>query len=343
MIRVLVADNSRIHTCLLAQALARDPALDVIPFESDAAGLVDKVVAENIAVLVLSSELDDQPCRGFEVLQELRALRPDVRTVLLPSSSKDETILQAFRAGASGVFDRADPLELLSKCVRCVHEGQIWANSRNLSIAIRALVNGPVVRAVNAAGMSLLSERELEVVRFLVEGLSNREIGERMRLSQHTVKNHLFRVFEKLGVSSRTELVFMTLSQASGPHSSPPALAKDDGNGNGYSSDESDLLKKSAESGLPAAQLALAQLYLNRRNEPEDLIEAYKWYLVATERALQARASITKMMTPQQIEEAGHRASVWLSKWKRPSLSLANLSSEDERADGAVGGLGNRN
>ena len=63
-------------------------------------------------------------------------------------------------------------------------------------------------------GFDLLSKRELEVVRSLAEGLTNREIAEKLGLSQHTVKNYLFRVFDKLGVSSRVELLFMTLSQA---------------------------------------------------------------------------------------------------------------------------------
>jgi two-component system, NarL family, nitrate/nitrite response regulator NarL len=334
MIRVLVSDNSRLHTQLLADALTRDPALEVIPGEFNPAFLVAAAAARNIDVLVISSNLDGQPSQGFEVLRELFTSRPGTRGVLLLDSSKDEAVLQAFHAGARGVFGRNDPIELLSKCVRCVHRGQIWANSHHLSVAISALANTPTVRAVNANGMNLLSERESQVVRYLAEGLTNREIAERMKLSQHTIKNYLFRVFDKLGVSSRVELLFMTLSQASSEPASLQRSGKDANEGIGYSRDEADLLRKSAEAGLPAAQLALAQLYMTQRSDPQDLVEAYKWYLVATERALQAREFVTRMMTPPQIDEAKQRAAMWLSKRKRPPSS-AVLSTPPKRSTSA--------
>lgn len=326
-IRVLVADSSRIHTSLLAEALKVDPFLEVIPFEAESSGLAAAVTAQGIDVLVISSNLDEQPSRGVEVLLELRALHLPTRSVLLPDSSKDEAVLKAFRAGARGVFGKSEPIEQLSKCVRCVHEGQIWANSQALRVAVEALASSPTVRAVNANGMKLLSERELQVVRCIAEGLTNREIAERLKLSQHTIKNYLFRIFDKVGVSSRVELLFMTLSQTGAGQA---LLGSAKGNHNGQ--EESELLKKAAESGLPAAQLALAQLYLARGNEPQDLVNAYMWYLVATERAFQARASITKTMTAQQIEEAKQKASVWLSKLKQVGPSVADAAPHSENS-----------
>lgn len=334
MIRVLVADSSRIHTRLLADALRRDAALEVIPFRFNhqiATGLVAAAADPGIDVLVISAHLDEQPSCGIEVVRKLRALRPDARAILLLDSSKDEAVLQAFRSGARGVFDRNEDVELLSKCVRCVHEGEVWASNRHLRIAMGGLASAPTFRAVNSEGMSLLSERELQVVRCLAEGLTNREIAERLKLSRHTIKNYLFRVFDKLGVSSRVELLFMTLSQASFQEAlmQRPTESQDL---DGYSPDESELLKKSAEAGLPAAQLALAQLYLNRRSSPQDLIDAYMWYIVVTERALQARSIVANMMTPQQIHEGKQKASVWLSERKPPTPSFENASVLPRRA-----------
>ena len=88
-----------------------------------------------------------------------------------------------------------------------------------MSFAVEALATSPIVRAVDANGLSLLSKREMDVVRSLAEGLTNREIAERLGLSQHTIKNYLFRVYDKLGVSSRLELLFMTLTQTGAPFS----------------------------------------------------------------------------------------------------------------------------
>lgn len=311
-IRVLVADSSRIHTHLLADVLKRDLVLEVIPFDAGSGSLVSAISGLNTDVLVISANLDEQPARGLEILRELRAAARSVRAVVLMDSLKDDIVLNAFRAGAKGIFSKSQPVELLCKCVRCVHEGQVWASSREMAVALDALASAPTVRAVNAHGLSLLSKRELQVVHCLAEGLSNRQIAERLSLSQHTVKNHLFRVFDKLGVSSRIELLSMTLNQATPGQS----LAGKSPNGSGRAAfrDEFALLQKAAEAGLPAAQLALAQMYLVRRTDPGDVIRAYMWYLVALERASQAKGLITKLLNAGQIEEAHKAASSKLSQ-----------------------------
>jgi two-component system nitrate/nitrite response regulator NarL len=222
-IRVLVADDTQIHTQLLADALRRDLQLEVISPPAQFRDLVASVKLHRVNVVVLSSNLEEEPLRGFELLRELRASSPDILAIMLLDSSKKDTVLQAFRAGARGIFSRHDSVEALSKCIRSVYEGQIWANSQQLSFAVEALATSPTVRAVDANGLSLLSKREMDVVRSLAEGLTNREIAERLGLSQHTIKNYLFRVYDKLGVSSRLELLFMTLTQAGSKPSAPDA------------------------------------------------------------------------------------------------------------------------
>jgi len=213
-IRVFVADNSPIHTQLVAEGLRRDPNLQIIVPMSDFSGLIAEVMASDVDVLVISANLDEQPSKGLEILQELRTSFPGIRAVVLLHSSKRELIVDAFRAGARGIFSRQGSIEMLTKAVRCVHEGQIWANSREMTLAVEALANSRIVRPMNGNGLNLLSRREMEVVRCLAEGMTNREIAERLQLSQHTIKNYLFRVFDKLGVSSRMELLFMTLNQS---------------------------------------------------------------------------------------------------------------------------------
>jgi two-component system, NarL family, nitrate/nitrite response regulator NarL len=216
-IRVLVADDTQIHTQLLTDALRRDRQLEVVSPPSRSRDLAETVKLHKVSVVVLSSNLDEEPLRGFELLRELRASDPGISAIMLLDSSRKETVLQAFRAGARGIFSRHDSVEILSKCIRSVYEGQIWANSQQMSFAVEALASSPELRAVDANGLSLLSKREMDVVRSLAEGLTNREIAERLGLSQHTIKNYLFRVYDKLGVSSRLELLSMTLTQARAP------------------------------------------------------------------------------------------------------------------------------
>ena len=94
-IRVLVADDTRLHTTLLADALRRDGAFEVIG--SDSQELIARAHLHDIDVLLLSSELDGQPGRGFEVLREVRELHPNIRAIMLLDSSKHELVLEAFR------------------------------------------------------------------------------------------------------------------------------------------------------------------------------------------------------------------------------------------------------
>jgi DNA-binding NarL/FixJ family response regulator len=306
-IRLLVADGSRIHTQLLAEALRRDPELIVSAFELGSDNLASAVRNRHADVLVLSSTLDEQPGRGFEALRRIRCSTPRIRAVMLLDSSSDEAALSAFRAGARGIVSRTEPISTLNGCIRRVHDGYIWANERQLTVAIEALAAAPMVRAVNAKGISLLSPRELQIVRSLAEGLTNREIAARLKLSQHTVKNYLFRVFDKLGVSSRVELLFMTLADSGGPSAPKPRE-------NGGSGDQYGLLLRAAESPRTPLQLAAARMCASLQKEPRDLTQAYAWYLLAAHHGLHLKEQMGRSMTVRQVEEAQKQARVWLAR-----------------------------
>ena len=124
--------------------------------------------------------------------------------------------MEAFRCGARGVFCRIEPLKLLSKCIQCVSLGQVWANSTELRYLLDALGETMPMRIIDSHGAGNLSKREQEVVRAVAEGLSNREIAQRLSLTEHTVKNYLFRIFDKLGVSKRVEVVLFAYSIGGG-------------------------------------------------------------------------------------------------------------------------------
>ena len=211
-------------------------------------------------------------------------------------SSNDEMVLSAFRSGARGIFGKNEPVEVLRQCIRCVHQGQIWANSRELSLAVEALASAPTVRSVDARGLSLLSKREIQVVHCLAEGLSNREIAQRLQLSQHTVKNHLFRIFDKLGVSSRIELLHMTLkpggsrSIGSWRIRRMPRIVPD-------SAMNSFCFRRRRTRACRPLNWLWRKFISSRRSGPQDAVRAYTWYLVALEQASQAKKLLTKMLT----------------------------------------------
>jgi DNA-binding NarL/FixJ family response regulator len=102
---------------------------------------------------------------------------------------------------------------MLARCVHKVHEGQLWMNGPQLEFLLETLATAPAARLVDSQGATLLSNREQEVIRWLAEGLTNIEIARKLKLSQNTVKNYLSRIFNKLGMSSRVEVVTYAASQ----------------------------------------------------------------------------------------------------------------------------------
>jgi len=321
-VSVLVAGNSRIQTQLLSDALQRDPALDVVSWDWQPTSLIPTVLSHRIDVLAISFTFNGRSAEGLDVVRELRAVRPETKSVVLLEAQQDDAVIGAFRAGAKGIFGRESSVDLFCKCMHSVHNGDIWIDGRGMALVVEALAAAPRVQAVNADGLNLLSKREQEVVQCLVQGMTNREIADRIGLSQHTVKNYLFRIFDKLGVSSRVELLFMALSQNNGAGlEATQATSTPAGD---FSS-----LHKAAEKGSPSAQLALAQAYLGRRAQPDDFVRAYMWYLIASERTSQARALVTRMLTPKQIEEAQQRATEWLARAKQSPDSASVSASND--------------
>lgn len=311
-IRVLVGDDTRVHTELLADVLRRDGQLEVATSVSSSEGLLAHLNQGSIDVLLIGSDLDGKPGRGFEVLRDLKSSYSVVPCVMLLNSSRRETVLEAFRAGARGIFSKEESVSTLHKCVRRVHEGQIWANTEQISALVHAWSSCKNIRAVDAHGMNLLSKREFEIVSRAAQGMTNREIAAELALSPHTVKNCLFRIFDKLGVSNRVELLLMTIDHDRDPRSRHDNLL---GNNDDFIlPDEATLIRcqQAAENGVLTAQLALAMHYSRKGWNPDDRSNSYVWYSIAIQRLSQAWTGIAQEMTADEVLEAEQRAARWL-------------------------------
>jgi DNA-binding NarL/FixJ family response regulator len=158
-------------------------------------------------VAVVSAELKDGPLAGYRLLRELHSLQSRTRAIILLGSREREHVVDAFRCGAHGVIFRDEPLQTLGKCIHAVHQGQVWANSEHMRDLLHALtMHATPLRLHDARGLDLLSKREADVAWLVADGLTNRAISTELGLSEHTVRNYLFRVFDKTGVSTRVEL-----------------------------------------------------------------------------------------------------------------------------------------
>jgi DNA-binding NarL/FixJ family response regulator len=213
-IRVVVFESSRMAGELLSHALERSGyGLQVVcKAESFADGEQSALAEADVALI--SANLRDGPLAGFTVLRDLIKTYSRMRCILLLNSSAPDLVLEGFRSGAVGVCERTQPCEMICKCVHCVHHGQVWANSQQLRYVLKALHTQLPRRITNVKGELLLTWREDEIASLVAQGLRNREIAEALKLSESTVKHHLFHIFDRLGISSRSELILYLLSQA---------------------------------------------------------------------------------------------------------------------------------
>jgi two-component system, NarL family, nitrate/nitrite response regulator NarL len=315
-IHVLIADSTRIHTQLLAEALRRDAQLRIVLAGPTVDDVVRTSKQQPFDVAIISSSVAETTLSGLTLLRTLRDLHPDLRVIALLDSSRPETIVEAFRAGARGILSREESLDTLCKCVHRVYEGQVWANSNEINKVLEAFAACPSIHAVNAKGVELLSKRETEIVNVLAEGLTNREIADQLGLSPHTVKNYLFRIFDKLGVSSRVELLSLTMTNHSAQH---PESVQERKDCTVCQSAILHALQNAASQGFVVAQCALAHLYRVGQGVPRDLGQAYKWHVISEaacedlpDELVAARREIGAELGPDQMIRAEQDASLWL-------------------------------
>jgi two-component system nitrate/nitrite response regulator NarL len=213
-IRVFVADANAMACQLMVRALeqSREP-IEMSGSASDPVEILKGLAEHPSDVAIISADLKNGPITGLGVVKQVRASYPHTRTILLVDSPERALVVEGFRVGADGVFSRAEPFEMLCKCIRVVGAGQIWANVNQQRFIIEALATGSPQPIKGANGANLLTKREEELVRLVAEGLTNREISRQLGLTEHTVRNYLFRIFNKLGTSNRLELALYVIKQ----------------------------------------------------------------------------------------------------------------------------------
>jgi two-component system nitrate/nitrite response regulator NarL len=207
-IRVAVADATRMHSQLIVGALKRcHNNFDVFALTSNSLVAFGELQNYRPDVAVISARLEDGPLTGFKILHQLSASESKTPTVILLDSTDRELVVDAFRGGARGVYCHGYSFNALPKCIRRVHEGQIWVSNLELEFLLELVITLRPLKSQQTGGMTLLTPREREVVSLVAEGMRNQEIALKLNLSEHTVRNYLLRIFDKLGISSRVELV----------------------------------------------------------------------------------------------------------------------------------------
>ena len=220
---VFVADANRIKSQLMVAALQRGrQRIVVVGSAVDSNGIRQGLRDNRADVAVISAELRDGSLAGLDVAREVWTSQSLIHVIIMLDSCTPLMVVEAFRAGAHGILSRDDSFEVLCKCIHAVHEGGVWANHEQLHFVIEALAKSAPSHPTNVLGAKLLTQREESLVHLVSQGLTNRDISKQLNLSEHTVRNYMFRIFNKVGISNRLELALYALNRREDARPSVP-------------------------------------------------------------------------------------------------------------------------
>ena len=226
-IHVVVGDNSRIHSHLLAEALK---SVIACALSGPPRVRVSSSTLPRARRPMLSSSAPTLTTTPWGAWLHCGSFTRLIPRYLLSSCSTPPS-RRSCSTPSAPVHGESSATMGLSKCSASAcgssTRARVWASSREVKIALEALSSAPLIRTTHAGGLNLLSRRELQVVHCLAEGLTNRAIGARLGLSRHTIKNYLLKIFDKLGVCNRVELLFLALSRPA-PVMQAPEEVEDD-------------------------------------------------------------------------------------------------------------------
>jgi DNA-binding NarL/FixJ family response regulator len=203
-IRVLMADDHAIFREGLRKLLDSDDEITIVGEASNGADCIKMLAKLKPDILLLDLRMPDKD--GLAVLEEDQL---PTRVVVLTAAEDDRDVVRAMRLGARGVVLKQSATELLVRSIHKVHNGEIWLDNHMTAEVMKAFSKssdgGP------RREKPLLSDREKEIVQLVAQGFRNKEIGEKLFISEQTVKNHLHNIFDKLGVSDRLELALYAI------------------------------------------------------------------------------------------------------------------------------------
>ena len=205
-IRILIADDHPIFRDGLRKLLSLEEDFEIVGEAEDGRQAVAMSLKLRPDVVLLDLKMPGMD--GIAALEALGEKAANTRVIILTASDDEAAVVRAMRMGTAGVVLKQSTTDILIKSIRKVFDGEIWLDSRMTTAVLKEFSQpAPVREAVKTT----LSTREREVVSLVCQGLRNKEIAEKMFISEQTVKNHLHNIFDKLGVSDRLELALFAI------------------------------------------------------------------------------------------------------------------------------------
>ena len=209
-IRIVIADDHPIFRDGLKQLLSREGDFQVVAEVGHGDDVLPAIELHKPDILLLDLKMPGT--HGLAILQKLQISNPAATRVIVLTGSDDKSeFVHAMKLGTCGIVLKQSPTDLLFKSIRKVHAGEIWLDSDTTAAVMQQFATGgddrPLPTAPSGNGRtrerSPLSQREREIVGLVAQGFKNKEMAEKMFISEQTVKNHLHNIFDKLGVSDR--------------------------------------------------------------------------------------------------------------------------------------------
>ena len=203
-IRVMIIDDHAVIRAGLRMLIEHDQTMNVVAMAGTRAEALRLAASTRPDIIILDLILGDDD--GLTFLPELREVSPTSRVVVLTGVANPDSHRMAIRRGAMGIVLKEHAAELLLKAIQKVHEGEVWIDRSMMGSVLQEL-NKPGDIDPEKAKIRSLTEREREVIALVGEGLKNRQIAERLFVTETTITHHLSSVFSKLEVSDRLELL----------------------------------------------------------------------------------------------------------------------------------------
>lgn len=201
-VRIIIAGEHPIFRHGLRRLLEAEPGIRIVREVGDGAAAVALVLELEPDILLLGISHSKRP--AAETMRELAASQTSTRTIVLTDRVDTPEVMSALQLGARAVVPKDSPPDVLFKSIQSVMAGHYWIGHEQVSGAVTSLRKLEAARRRTKAFS--LTRREIEIVRAVVAGHTNKEIAERSSISENTVKSHLTHIFNKLGASNRVEL-----------------------------------------------------------------------------------------------------------------------------------------